>query len=97
MRSYLFFRNENELLSHLESEDGFIELDLDFDFLKNFQLDDMITKTFESYTGEEIELHLLVDSRMFDLDKQEFSVQALVGSPIEGDDNIGMGYGQSLN
>lgn len=97
MRSYLFFKNDNPLLEQLEDEDGFIEIDVDFDFLKNFQLDDMVTKTLISYTGEEIELHLIVDSRMFDLDNQEFSVQTLVGAPIEGNDNFGMGFGQSLN
>jgi len=96
MRSYFFFHNEFELLSHLEDEDGFIEIDVPFELLAHMQLDDMVTKKLEGYTGEEIELHLLVNSRMFDFVKDEFSIQCQIGTPIEeGGSNLG--FGQSLN
>lgn len=97
MRSYMFFHNDIELLSHLEDEDGFIDIDVPFEILSCMQLDDMVTRVLEGYTGEEIEIHFLVNSRMFDFKKDEFSIQLQLGTPIEGDDNIGMGYGQSLN
>lgn len=96
MRSYFFFHNEFELLSHLEDEDGFIEIETPFELLSNFQLDDMVTKSIEGYTGEKIELHLLVNSRMFDFVKDEFSVQCQIGTPIEEGGN-NLGFGQSLN
>lgn len=48
------------------------------------------------YTGEEIELHFLVNSIMFDFKKDEFSIQLQVGTPIE-DNDMGLGFGQSLN
>lgn len=96
MKAYFFFHNEFETLQDLEDEDGFIEVHLDLTIISMMQLDDMVTYNIRNYKGEEIELHLLVNSRMFDFVKNELSIQCQIGTPLE-DNGSDFGFGHSLN
>jgi len=96
MNAKVYFLNDFEDLIYLEEKDGFIEIPTPFEFAVNFQVGDILTYTFKSCKGEDIEVLLLVEERIFDISKSELFVECSIGLPIEGNNN-GLGYGQSLN
>lgn len=96
MKAILVFQNEDKLLSNLELDNGFIEIDINFDVASVLQIEDSIKYSVENSLGVYQDIYLVVNSRNFDLVEMLLILDCDILVDDESNEGV-LTYFQSLN